>query len=62
MKFLPEMSSEDLDQGDLEGRDFAVHEDTREIKLDLETDVHVSSVDCWRPPKSESSVRDLIES
>lgn len=39
------MGSEDLDQRDLEGGDFAVHEDTSEIELDLETDINVGPID-----------------
>ena len=35
------MSPEDLDQGDLECGDFAMHEDTRQIKLHLETHIHL---------------------
>jgi hypothetical protein len=38
------MGSEDLDEGDLEGRDFAVKEDAGEIELDLETNINVCSV------------------
>ena len=30
---LPQMRSEDLDQRDLEGRDFSVHEDASEVEL-----------------------------
>lgn len=33
MDLLPQMSSEDLNEGDLEGRDLSVHEDTSEIEL-----------------------------
>ena len=38
---LPQMGSEDLDEGDLEGGNFAVHEDASQIQLDLETHVHL---------------------
>ena len=45
--FLPQVSSEDLDEGDLERGDFTVHKDTGKIELDLETNVDVRSVDGW---------------
>lgn len=35
MDLLPEMSTEDLDQGDLQRRDLAVHENTGQIQLHL---------------------------
>ena len=35
LTLLPQVRTEDLDQTDLKGRDLAVHEDTREIQLDL---------------------------
>ena len=59
---LPKMRPKDLDQGDLERRDLTVHEDAREIKLDLEPDVHIGPVDGGRPPQGESSIGDLVES
>ena len=55
------MGTEDLDQTDLECGDLAVHEDTGQIKLDLETDVYVGTVDGWTPPERESTVRNLIQ-
>ena len=45
VNLLPQMGTEDLDQGDLESGDLAVQEDTSKIQLDLETDVDVGSVD-----------------
>lgn len=36
MHFLPQVSSEDLNQWDLESGDFTVHENTRQIKLYLQ--------------------------
>jgi hypothetical protein len=33
--FLPEMGAEDLDEGDLEGGDLAVHEYSGQVKLHL---------------------------
>ena len=41
MHLLPQMSPEDLDQRDLESRDLTMHEDTGQIQLYLETDVHL---------------------
>ena len=55
------MSTEDLDQTDLERGDLAVHEDTGQIKLDLETDVYVGTIDSRTPPERESTVRDLVQ-
>ena len=55
------MGPEDLDQRDLEGRDFSVHEDASEVELDLEAHVHVGSVDRGRPPESETTVWNLIQ-
>lgn len=39
VNLLPQVSTEDLDQRDLECRNFAVHENTGEVELDLKTDV-----------------------
>ena len=39
--FLPEVSSENLDERDLQSWDLAVHEDARQVQLHLETDVHL---------------------
>ena len=61
MYLLPQMSPEDLDQGDLEGGDLAVHEDAGQVQLHLESHVHVSPVDGGRPPQSEPSVGDLVQ-
>lgn len=41
MDFLPQVSSEDLDQRDLEGWDFTMHEDSSEVQLHLETHIHL---------------------
>ena len=38
---LPQVSPEDLDEGDLQSGDLAVHEDASQIKLHLETHVHL---------------------
>ena len=58
---LPEMGAEDLDEGDLESGDLAVHEDAGEVELDLEADVDVGAVDGRRPPEGEAPVGDLVE-
>ena len=55
------MSTEDLNQTDLERGDLAVHEDTGQIELDLETDIYVGTVDSWTPPERESTVRNLVQ-
>lgn len=41
MNLLPQVSSEDLNEGDLQRWDFAVHEDSGQIELHLETNVHL---------------------
>ena len=61
LTLLPQMRTEDLDERDLQGRDLAVHEDTRQVKLDLETDVDVGTVDGRTPPEREATVRNLVE-
>ena len=61
MDLLPQVSAEDLNQGDFERRDLAVHEDSSEVQLDLETNVHVGSVDGGGPPKREPPIWNLIE-
>jgi len=38
-----------------------VHEDARQIQLDLEADVHVGAVDGGRPPQREPPVGDLVQ-
>ena len=61
MDLLPQMGSEDLDERNLQRWNFAVEEDTSQIKLYLKTDVDVGSVDSWGPPERETSVGNLIE-
>lgn len=61
VNLLPQMCTEDLDQRDLECGNFAVHEDTRQVKLDLETDVD------WKdglPKRAEklADIRDAVDS
>ncbi len=55
------MGAEDLDEGDLEGGDLSVHENSREVELHLETDVDVGPVDCGRPPEGKATIRNLVE-
>ena len=38
-----------------------MHEDARQVQLDLEADVHVRAVDGGRPPQREPPVGDLVE-
>ena len=59
--FLPQVSPEDLNEGDFQSRDFPVHEYSRQIELDLETDIDVSSVDGRRPPQCEPAIGNLVE-
>jgi phage gp16-like protein len=54
---LPQMGTENLDERDLQCRNLTVKEDTRQIKLHLETDIDVGSVDSRRPPEGEASVK-----
>ena len=55
------MGSEDLNEGDLEGGDLSVHEDSGQIQLHLETDVDVGAVDCRRPPQGETTIGNLVQ-
>ena len=71
------MSTEYLDQTNLQGRDLAVpvnlsgyaicvslldlHENTSEIQLDLETDVDIGTIDRRTPPQCEPTIGDLIQ-
>lgn len=41
MNLLPQVSPEDLNEGDLQRGDFAVHKDPSQVKLHLETDIHL---------------------
>lgn len=41
MNLLPQVSPEDLNEGDLQRGDLAMHEDSRQVKLHLETYVHL---------------------
>ncbi len=45
MNLLPQVSPEDLNEGDLQCGDFAVHEDSCQVKLYLETHVHLKTAE-----------------
>jgi len=45
VNLLPQVSPEDLDEGDLQRRDLAVHEDSRQVELHLETHIHLKTED-----------------
>eukprot|EP00906_Rhabdomonas_costata_P036699 RCo051448 len=55
------MGTEDLDQGDLQGGQLAVHEDPGEVELHLEPHVDVGPVDGGAPPQGETAVGDLVQ-
>ena len=55
------MSPEDLNEGDLELGDLAMHKDASKVRLDLVACVHIGLVDGGRPPQDEFSVGDLIQ-
>ena len=61
MHLLPQVSPEDLDEGNLEGGDLAMHEDACQIQLHLETHIHIGTVDGWRPPQRETPVGNLVQ-
>src|SRR4051812_16932140 len=61
VNLLPQMSAEYLDQGYLQGRNLAVQEYSRQVELDLETNIDVCSIDGRRPPERESTIRNLVE-
>ena len=44
MNLLPQMSSENLDEGNLQSWDLAVQENTSQIQLHLETNIDIGSV------------------
>lgn len=62
MYFLPKVCPEYLDEWYFESGKFAMHENACEVQLHLEPNIHIGPVDCWWPPESEPSVRDLVES
>lgn len=58
---MPQVGTEDLDQTDLQGRNFTVHKDTRKIQLHLETDINVGTINRGTPPERKSTIRNLIQ-
>ena len=58
---LPQMGTEDLNERNLQGRDLAVHKDTSQIQLDLETNIDIGTIDRRRPPQRETTVRNLVQ-
>ena len=46
---LPEMSSKNLNERNFEGRNLAVHEDARQVELDLEADVDLREASRFGP-------------
>jgi hypothetical protein len=61
LTLLPQVSTEDLNQTDLQGGDLAMHENTSQIQLYLETDVDIGTVDSRTPPKRESTIGNLVQ-
>jgi hypothetical protein len=55
------MGSKYLNERNLKSRQFAMHEDSSEIKLDLEANIDISSIDSRWPPESEPSIRYLVK-
>ena len=55
------MRPEYLDERDLEGWYLTMHEDASQIKLHLEANVYIGAIDRRRPPESETTVGDLVE-
>lgn len=41
MDFLPQVSPKDLNEGNLQGGDFSMHEDSCQIQLYLETHINL---------------------
>ena len=46
---LPEVRSKNLNERDLQRRNLAVHEDARQVELDLEADVHLREASRFGP-------------
>ena len=61
MDLLPQVSSEDLNETDLQGGNLAVHENAGEIQLHLKTHVDIRSINGGRPPEGEPTVGDLVQ-
>ena len=50
VNLLPQMGTKDLNQGDLQRGNLAVHEYASQIELHLKTNVDISAVDRGTPP------------
>ena len=61
MNLLPQVRPKDLDVANLERGDLAVHKDSSQVQLNLESYVHVGAINCWRPPQREAAVGDLVQ-
>ena len=57
---LPQVSSEYLDERDLQCGDLAVHEDSCQVQLHLEAHIDIGSIDGWGPPEGKSTIRNLV--
>lgn len=61
MHLLPQVSSENLNEGNLQRWDLAMHEDACQIQLHLETHVYIGTIDGGGPPQGETSVGNLVQ-
>jgi hypothetical protein len=61
MNLLPQMGAKNLNERNLQRGDFSVHENAGQIELHLKSYVDICAIDCWRPPKSETTIRNLIQ-
>lgn len=48
MDLLPQVGTEDLDEGDLQSGDLAVHEDPGQVQLNLEANIDLHRRGCGR--------------
>ena len=58
---LPQVSPEDLDEGDLERGNLAMHKNACQIQLHLEPHIHIGTVDGGGPPQRKTPVGDLVQ-
>ena len=61
MHLLPQVSPEDLDEGNLEGGDLAMHENACQVQLHLEAHIHIGTVNGGGPPQRETPVGNLVQ-
>ena len=61
MDLLPKMCPEDLDQRYFQSWNLSMHENPREIQLHLETNIYISPVNGWGPPKSKTPIGNLCQ-